>query len=149
MFFRNGEGVLVTRYCPSIEDRYFVFGVRELPAFLEPEGRGTEEVYIQGLSAGFEDVQRLVRSARDLCWIDAELAVGEYDMIITTSTVLSKTENLRFGSAGLETDGTSKLWRSSKDEALYCRMLALKSSENELVLKHIDSVILSLVVAIH
>lgn len=48
------------RYCPSIEDKIVRF--QDKPRhqiFLEPEGRNTEEVYVQGLSTSLpEDVQR-------------------------------------------------------------------------------------------
>ncbi len=37
------------RYCPSIEEKVVRFGEREAhPLFLEPEGFGTSEVYVQG-----------------------------------------------------------------------------------------------------
>jgi tRNA uridine 5-carboxymethylaminomethyl modification enzyme len=53
------------RYCPSIEDKVVKFpdkGRHQL--FLEPEGRGTREVYVNGLSTSLpEEAQRaLVRS---------------------------------------------------------------------------------------
>ena len=39
------------RYCPSIEDKIVRFADKERhQLFLEPEGRNTEEVYVQGLS---------------------------------------------------------------------------------------------------
>ncbi|MED4403292.1 tRNA uridine-5-carboxymethylaminomethyl(34) synthesis enzyme MnmG [Metabacillus fastidiosus] len=48
-----------TRYCPSIEDKIVRFNDKPRhQIFLEPEGRNTEEVYIQGLSTSLpEDVQ--------------------------------------------------------------------------------------------
>ena len=47
------------RYCPSIEDKIVRFADKERhQLFLEPEGRNTEEVYVQGLSTSLpEDVQ--------------------------------------------------------------------------------------------
>lgn len=47
------------RYCPSIEDKVVRFADKPRhQLFLEPEGRNTEEVYIQGLSTSLpEDVQ--------------------------------------------------------------------------------------------
>ncbi|GAB2027425.1 tRNA uridine-5-carboxymethylaminomethyl(34) synthesis enzyme MnmG [Lactovum odontotermitis] len=47
------------RYCPSIETKIVRFADKERhQLFLEPEGRHTEEVYIQGLSTSLpEDVQ--------------------------------------------------------------------------------------------
>ncbi|MED4534763.1 tRNA uridine-5-carboxymethylaminomethyl(34) synthesis enzyme MnmG [Metabacillus fastidiosus] len=48
-----------TRYCPSIEDKIVRFNDKPRhQIFLEPEGRNTEEVYVQGLSTSLpEDVQ--------------------------------------------------------------------------------------------
>ncbi len=57
------------RYCPSIEDKVVRFADKERHQFfLEPEGRNTQEVYIQGLSTSFpQDVQiKLVRSIKGL-----------------------------------------------------------------------------------
>lgn len=57
------------RYCPSIEDKIVRF--HDKPShqvFLEPEGRHTDEVYVQGLSSSLpEDVQRqMVRTVPGL-----------------------------------------------------------------------------------
>lgn len=48
------------RYCPSIEDKYVRFSDKERhQLFLEPEGRETKEIYVQGLSTSLpDDVQR-------------------------------------------------------------------------------------------
>ncbi|KHD85001.1 tRNA uridine-5-carboxymethylaminomethyl(34) synthesis enzyme MnmG [Bacillus ginsengihumi] len=48
------------RYCPSIEDKIVRFHDKPRhQLFLEPEGRNTEEVYVQGLSTSMpEEVQR-------------------------------------------------------------------------------------------
>lgn len=48
------------RYCPSIEDKIVRFNDKPRhQIFLEPEGRETEEVYVQGLSTSLpEDIQR-------------------------------------------------------------------------------------------
>ncbi len=57
------------RYCPSIEDKVYRFVDKERhQLFLEPEGRYTHEVYIQGLSTSFpQDVQiELVKSIKGL-----------------------------------------------------------------------------------
>lgn len=41
------------RYCPSIEDKIVRFADKERHQFfLEPEGEGTEEMYVQGISTG-------------------------------------------------------------------------------------------------
>ena len=57
------------RYCPSIEDKYVRFNDKERhQLFLEPEGRNTKEIYVQGLSTSLpDDVQRdMVRSIAGL-----------------------------------------------------------------------------------
>jgi tRNA uridine 5-carboxymethylaminomethyl modification enzyme len=48
------------RYCPSIEDKIVRFNDKPRhQIFLEPEGRNTEEVYVQGLSTSLpEDIQK-------------------------------------------------------------------------------------------
>ncbi|KUP09370.1 tRNA uridine 5-carboxymethylaminomethyl modification protein [Bacillus coahuilensis p1.1.43] len=50
------------RYCPSIEDKVVRFNDKPRhQIFLEPEGRNTREVYVQGLSTSLpEDVQRKI-----------------------------------------------------------------------------------------
>lgn len=57
------------RYCPSIEDKVVKFA--EKPAhqlFLEPEGRQTDEVYVNGVSTSlpFEVQYQFIRSVRGL-----------------------------------------------------------------------------------
>jgi tRNA uridine 5-carboxymethylaminomethyl modification enzyme len=53
------------RYCPSIEDKVVKFPAKDRhQLYLEPEGRATQEIYVNGLSTSLpEDVQRaIVRS---------------------------------------------------------------------------------------
>lgn len=53
------------RYCPSIEDKVMRFADKDRhPVFLEPEGRNTQEWYVQGVSTSLsEDVQiQILRS---------------------------------------------------------------------------------------
>lgn len=61
MFTGIVEGV-GARYCPSIEDKIVRFADKDRhQLFLEPEGRHTEEVYVQGLSSSLpEEVQEEV-----------------------------------------------------------------------------------------
>lgn len=61
MFTGIVEGV-GARYCPSIEDKIVRFSDKPRhQLFLEPEGRHTEEVYVQGLSSSLpEEVQEAV-----------------------------------------------------------------------------------------
>lgn len=57
------------RYCPSIEDKFVKFAEKERhQIFLEPEGRATEEFYVNGASTSMpEDVQtELIRSITGL-----------------------------------------------------------------------------------
>ncbi|MBI5210995.1 MAG: tRNA uridine-5-carboxymethylaminomethyl(34) synthesis enzyme MnmG [Elusimicrobia bacterium] len=57
------------RYCPSIEDKVVKFPAKTRhQLFLEPEGRGTREIYVNGLSTSLpEDVQHaVVRSVEGL-----------------------------------------------------------------------------------
>ncbi|GBG96988.1 tRNA uridine-5-carboxymethylaminomethyl(34) synthesis enzyme MnmG [Lactococcus termiticola] len=75
------------RYCPSIEDKVVRFADKPRhQLFLEPEGRNTDEVYVQGLSTSLpEDVQfDLLRSIPGL--ENAEMMrpgyAIEYDMVM-------------------------------------------------------------------
>ena len=77
------------RYCPSIEDKVVRFHDKPRhQIFLEPEGRDTEEVYVQGLSTSLpEDVQyEMVHSVAGL--EKAEIMrpgyAIEYDAIVPT-----------------------------------------------------------------
>jgi len=77
------------RYCPSIEDKVVRFNDKPRhQIFLEPEGRNTREVYVQGLSTSLpEHVQtRLLKSIPGL--ENAEMMRAgyaiEYDSIVPT-----------------------------------------------------------------
>jgi tRNA uridine 5-carboxymethylaminomethyl modification enzyme len=64
MYSGEIEGV-GPRYCPSIEDKFVRFADKPRHLlFLEPEGRGTNEFYVNGLSTSlpFEVQRQLVRS---------------------------------------------------------------------------------------
>ena len=57
------------RYCPSIEDKVVKFAEKTShQLFLEPEGRHTDEVYVNGVSTSlpFEVQYRFIRSVRGL-----------------------------------------------------------------------------------
>ncbi|MBU8881279.1 tRNA uridine-5-carboxymethylaminomethyl(34) synthesis enzyme MnmG [Bacillus sp. FJAT-29790] len=77
------------RYCPSIEDKVVRFHDKPRhQIFLEPEGRNTQEVYVQGLSTSLpEEVQhKLIRSVPGLenaKMMRAGYAI-EYDAIVPT-----------------------------------------------------------------
>src|SRR5699024_2004682 len=77
------------RYCPSIEDKIVRFNDKPRhQVFLEPEGRDTEEVYVQGLSTSLpEDIQHdMVKTVPGL--ENAEIMRGgyaiEYDAVVPT-----------------------------------------------------------------
>ncbi|EON70914.1 tRNA uridine-5-carboxymethylaminomethyl(34) synthesis enzyme MnmG [Lysinibacillus sphaericus] len=77
------------RYCPSIEDKVVRFNDKPRhQIFLEPEGRNTREVYVQGLSTSLpEHVQkRLVQSIPGLEKAEMMRAgyAIEYDAIVPT-----------------------------------------------------------------
>ncbi len=61
MYSGQIEGV-GPRYCPSIEDKFVKFAEKERhQIFLEPEGRATDEFYVNGASTSLpEDVQMLM-----------------------------------------------------------------------------------------
>ncbi|MED0992457.1 tRNA uridine-5-carboxymethylaminomethyl(34) synthesis enzyme MnmG [Bacillus nitratireducens] len=77
------------RYCPSIEDKVVRFNDKPRhQIFLEPEGRNTQEVYVQGLSTSLpEDVQRdMLRTIPGLENVEM-MRTGyaiEYDAIVPT-----------------------------------------------------------------
>jgi tRNA uridine 5-carboxymethylaminomethyl modification enzyme len=77
------------RYCPSIEDKVVRFNDKPRhQIFLEPEGRNTQEVYVQGLSTSLpEDVQRKILSTipglENVRMMRAGYAI-EYDSIVPT-----------------------------------------------------------------
>src|SRR5690625_264568 len=77
------------RYCPSIEDKIVRFDDKPRhQIFLEPEGRQTEEVYIQGLSTSLpeniqEDMVKSIPGLQNAEMMRAGYAI-EYDAIQST-----------------------------------------------------------------
>ncbi len=77
------------RYCPSIEDKVFRFPDKPgHQVFLEPEGRDTEEVYLNGVSTSLPlDVQKqILRSIKGMeqCDIMRPGYAIEYDFVCPT-----------------------------------------------------------------
>ena len=77
------------RYCPSIEDKVVRFNDKPRhQIFLEPEGRNTQEVYVQGLSTSLpEDVQhkilQTIPGLEKVQMMRAGYAI-EYDAVVPT-----------------------------------------------------------------
>lgn len=83
-----------TRYCPSIEDKIVRFADKSRhQIFIEPEGEGTNELYVQGMSSSLpEDVQiKMYQSVTGLenCRIMRTAYAIEYDCIDATQLKLS------------------------------------------------------------
>lgn len=136
------------RYCPSIEDKIVRFADKERhQLFLEPEGRDTEEVYVQGLSTSLpEDVQKdLVHSIKGL--ENAEMMrtgyAIEYDMIMPhqlRATLETKKISGLF-TAG-QTNGTSGYEEAAGQGIIAGINAALKiQGKPELILKRSDAYI--------
>lgn len=136
------------RYCPSIEDKIVRFVDKERhQLFLEPEGRNTEEVYVQGLSTSLpEDVQRdLVHSIKGL--ENAEMMrtgyAIEYDMVLPhqlRATLETKKISGLF-TAG-QTNGTSGYEEAAGQGIIAGINAALKiQGKPELILKRSDGYI--------
>ena len=82
------------RYCPSIEDKVVKFPAKERhQLYLEPEGRATREIYVNGLSTSLpEDVQRKMVSAvpgLEDAWIVRPGYAIEYDFCDPTGLNLA------------------------------------------------------------
>lgn len=136
------------RYCPSIEDKIVRFADKERhQLFLEPEGRDTEEVYVQGLSTSLpEDVQNeLLHSIKGL--ENAEMMrtgyAIEYDIVLPhqlRATLETKVISGLF-TAG-QTNGTSGYEEAAGQGIIAGINAALKvQGKPELILKRSDAYI--------
>jgi tRNA uridine 5-carboxymethylaminomethyl modification enzyme len=82
------------RYCPSIEDKIVRFADKgRHQVFIEPEGRETREMYVQGLSTSLpEDVQQEMLRTIDGLEKAEMLRTGyaiEYDVVVPTQLYLT------------------------------------------------------------
>lgn len=147
MFTGIVEGV-GARYCPSIEDKIVRFADKPRhQLFLEPEGRTTEEVYVQGLSTSLpEDVQHeLIHSIAGL--ENAEMMrtgyAIEYDVVKPhqlRATLETKVISGLF-TAG-QTNGTSGYEEAAGQGLIAGINAALKVQEKEeFILKRSDGYI--------
>ncbi|HFU4489180.1 TPA: tRNA uridine-5-carboxymethylaminomethyl(34) synthesis enzyme MnmG [Streptococcus suis] len=136
------------RYCPSIEDKIVRFADKERhQLFLEPEGRNTDEIYVQGLSTSLpEDVQQdLIHSIKGL--ENAQMMrtgyAIEYDMVMPhqlRSTLETKKISGLF-TAG-QTNGTSGYEEAAGQGIVAGINAALKvQGKPELILKRSDGYI--------
>ncbi|MGQ9413132.1 tRNA uridine-5-carboxymethylaminomethyl(34) synthesis enzyme MnmG [Streptococcus pluranimalium] len=136
------------RYCPSIEDKIVRFADKERhQLFLEPEGRNTDEVYVQGLSTSLpEDVQReLIHSVKGL--ENAEMMrtgyAIEYDIVLPhqlRATLETKMISGLF-TAG-QTNGTSGYEEAAGQGIIAGINAALKvQGKPEFILKRSDAYI--------
>lgn len=147
MFFGIVKGV-GPRYCPSIEDKIVRFADKERhQLFLEPEGRYTEEVYVQGLSTSLpEDVQvDLLRSIKGL--ENAEMMrtgyAIEYDIVLPHQLRATLETKVIAGlfTAG-QTNGTSGYEEAAGQGLVAGINAALKvQGKPELILKRSDAYI--------
>lgn len=136
------------RYCPSIEDKIVRFADKERhQLFLEPEGRDTEEVYVQGLSTSLpEDVQKdLLHSIKGLEKAEM-MRTGyaiEYDIVLPhqlRATLETKVISGLF-TAG-QTNGTSGYEEAAGQGIVAGINAALKvQGKPELILKRSDAYI--------
>ncbi|AKI58382.1 tRNA uridine-5-carboxymethylaminomethyl(34) synthesis enzyme MnmG [Streptococcus agalactiae] len=136
------------RYCPSIEDKIVRFADKERhQLFLEPEGRHTEEVYVQGLSTSLpEDVQvDLLRSIKGL--ENAEMMrtgyAIEYDIVLPHQLRATLETKVIAGlfTAG-QTNGTSGYEEAAGQGLVAGINAALKvQGKPELILKRSDAYI--------
>ncbi|MDO4205395.1 MAG: FAD-dependent oxidoreductase, partial [Streptococcus gallolyticus] len=136
------------RYCPSIEDKIVRFADKERhQLFLEPEGRETEEVYIQGLSTSLpEDVQKeLIHSIKGL--ENAEMMrtgyAIEYDIVLPHQlrATLETKKISGFFTAG-QTNGTSGYEEAAGQGIVAGINAALKvQGKPEMILKRSDAYI--------
>lgn len=136
------------RYCPSIEDKVVRFPERERhQIFVEPEGNGTEEMYLNGLSSSLpEEVQhKFIRTLPGLrhCEIMRPAYAVEYDYLDPTGLYPSLESKLleNLFVAG-QTNGTSGYEEAAAQGLMAGINASLKlRGEEPLVLKRTEAYI--------
>ncbi|MGN0906519.1 MAG: tRNA uridine-5-carboxymethylaminomethyl(34) synthesis enzyme MnmG [Bullifex sp.] len=136
------------RYCPSIEDKVVRFPERERhQIFVEPEGTGTEEMYLNGLSSSLpEEVQhQFIRTLPGLrhCEIMRPAYAVEYDYLdpiqLYPSLETKRIQNLFV--AG-QTNGTSGYEEAAAQGLMAGINASLKlKGEEPLILKRTEAYI--------
>ncbi|MDO5110775.1 MAG: tRNA uridine-5-carboxymethylaminomethyl(34) synthesis enzyme MnmG [Clostridia bacterium] len=123
-----------TRYCPSIEDKIKRFADKDRhQLFIEPEGKSTEEMYVQGMSTSLPyDVQvDMLRTIEGMerCEIMRPGYAIEYDVIdstqLTTGFEAKDVPGLFFagqlnGSSGYE-EAAAQGFFAGVNAALFCK----------------------------
>lgn len=136
------------RYCPSIEDKVVRFNDKPRhQIFLEPEGRNTKEVYVQGLSTSLpEDVQlKMLKSIPGLekaQLMRAGYAI-EYDAVVPTQLWPTlETKKIEYLYTAGQINGTSGYEEAAGQGLIAGINAALKSlGKEELILGRSDAYI--------
>ncbi len=136
------------RYCPSFEDKVVRFAHKSAhQLFIEPEGRDTDEMYVQGLNTSLpEDVQiqvlRSIPGMENVRLIRTGYAI-EYDYVIPSQAKLSLENKVVEGifTAG-QINGTSGYEEAAAQGLIAGINAALKVQQKEpLILKRSEAYI--------
>lgn len=136
------------RYCPSIEDKVMRFPDKERhQIFIEPEGKDTEELYIQGMSSSLpEDVQiemyRSLPGLENMEMMRTAYAI-EYDCIDPTQLKLSlEFKNIEGLFSAGQVNGSSG-YEEAGAQGLIAGINAVRKIQNKepLILKRSDAYI--------